>query len=70
MKKIIPPVIITLILIIFYLLYFWGHPYRGTYVFKVTEIIVPLALIGVSIFVLIERIKEIRGGEEDDLSKY
>jgi len=38
--------------------------------FKVTEIIVPLALIGVSIFVLIERIKEIRGGEEDDLSKY
>ena len=32
--------------------------------------IVPLALISVTIFVLVERIQEIRSGEEDDLSKY
>lgn len=32
--------------------------------------IVPLALMGVTIFVLVERIQEIRSGEEDDLSKY
>ncbi len=37
---------------------------------RVTGVIIPLALIGVSIFVLIERITEIRSGEEDDLSKY
>lgn len=31
---------------------------------------IPLLLAGVCIYVLIERIKEIRSGEEDDLSKY
>lgn len=29
-----------------------------------------IALIGAVIFVLIERIKEVRSGDEDDLSKY
>ncbi len=37
---------------------------------KLLLAIIPLALAGVSIFVFIERIKEIRSGEEDDLSKY
>ncbi len=37
---------------------------------KVAGIVIPVALIGVGVFVLIERIKEIRSGEEDDLSKY
>ena len=32
--------------------------------------IVFLGLCGVAVFVLIERIKEIRSGEEDDLSQY
>ena len=32
--------------------------------------IIPLLLAGVCIYVLIERIKEIRRGEEDDLSNY
>lgn len=32
--------------------------------------IIPLVIIGLFAFVLIERIKEIRSGEEDDLSKY
>ncbi len=32
--------------------------------------IVPLALAGVCIWMLVERIKEIRSGEEDDLSQY
>ena len=31
---------------------------------------VPLALSGVSVFVLVERIREIKKGEEDDLSQY
>lgn len=37
---------------------------------KVVLGIVCAAYIGVSIYVLIERINEIRSGEEDDLSKY
>lgn len=32
--------------------------------------VVPAGLLGVTIYVLIERIQEIRSGEEDDLSKY
>lgn len=32
--------------------------------------LIPLLLVGVCIFVLVERIKEIRSGEEDDLSQY
>lgn len=31
---------------------------------------IPLALVGVSVYVLVERIKEIRSGEEDDLDNY
>ena len=31
---------------------------------------IPLALLGVTIYVLCERIKEIRSGEEDDLDNY
>ena len=33
-------------------------------------LIIPLGLLGVMIFVLVERISEIRSGEEDDLSNY
>lgn len=39
-------------------------------VFKVLSIIIPLALAGVMVGVAVSRIKEIRSGEEDDLSKY
>ncbi len=31
---------------------------------------VPIALASVTIYVLLERIEEIRSGEEDDLSQY
>ena len=36
----------------------------------IAGIAVPLCLMGVMIYVLIERLKEIRSGEEDDLSQY
>jgi len=39
-------------------------------IFKILFAVIPLALLGVTIFVLVERIQEIRSGEEDDLSKY
>ena len=38
--------------------------------FKIILGIVPAIFSGIMIFVLIERIKEIRSGEENDLGKY
>lgn len=71
MKKILPPVIITIILIVYFILFISGVNYITEPLwFRLTAVIVLLAFIGVSIYVLIERIKEIRSGEEDDLSKY
>ena len=37
---------------------------------KLIGALIPLALVGVSVYVLVERIKEIRSGEEDDLDNY
>lgn len=70
-KKMIAPLIITCMLIIYFSLFILGiiNIPEPLWI-KIVGVIIPLALIGVSIFVLIERIKEIRSGEEDDLSKY
>lgn len=71
-KKMIAPVVITLIIVLYYVgiaavfLLVDGMPA----LVKVLLIAVPLALAGVMIGVLISRIKEIRSGEEDDLSNY
>jgi uncharacterized membrane protein len=69
--KLIAPLMVTLGLVA----YFTGMlstSFRITLppVGRIIAIAVPLALIGVSIYVLIERIKEIRSGDEDDLGKY
>ena len=72
MKKIIAPVIITAI-ILFYLGMFviaCMLDFQMPIAFKIFGSIIPIALAGVSIYVLVERIMEIRSGEEDDLSKY
>ncbi|HSH36527.1 hypothetical protein [Schnuerera sp.] len=70
-KKIIAPIIITILLIIYLSFFIWGWSIISVPILiRVIGLVIPLALIGVSIFVLIERIKEIRSGEEDDLSKY
>ena len=37
---------------------------------KLIGLIVPVGLLGVMIYVLLERIHEIRSGDEDDLSNY
>lgn len=72
MKKLVAPIIITVLLIIAYIL--WGVSvalFLEVSIFlKLIWLIIPIILIGVCIYVLIERIIEIRSGEEDDLSKY
>ncbi len=73
MKKnsIITPVIITILLIMVLMMYacMWLIiPFP--WIIKLGIALIFLALIGVAVFVLIERINEIRSGETDDLSKY
>ena len=71
-KKMIAPIIITVLVVLYYLgiialfIFEPGIPFGA----KLAMIIIPLALTGVIIGVCISRIKEIQGGEEDDLSKY
>ncbi len=71
-KKLIAPVIITILLV----LYFMGYALMVAMVddipltVKIAGFLIPALLTGVSVAVLVERIKEIRSGEEDDLSKY
>lgn len=72
MKKLIAPIVITVLLVVAYIL--WGVSvalFLEVSIFlKLIWLIIPIILIGVCIYVLIERIIEIRSGEEDDLSKY
>ena len=71
-KKMIAPIIITVIFVLYYLgfavvcMIVPAIPPAVKAIFGV----LPLALAGVMISGLIKRMKEIRSGEEDDLSKY
>lgn len=70
-RKMIAPIVITAILILYYVCFFAGcmlMPMSAG--LKLLFGLVPILLGGVCIFVLMERIKEIRSGEEDDLSNY
>ncbi len=70
-KKVIAPVVITILLIVYFVLYLTlGLSASIPTPYKIIGVLVPLGLIGVSIYVLVERIKEIRSGEEDDISQY
>lgn len=71
-KKMIAPILITVLFVLYYAAF--GV---GCLVFSLFSLpwmlalgLIPLALAGACIYVLVERIKEIRSGEEDDLSQY
>ena len=69
-KKMLAPIIVTAIMVLYYIVYF------GILVSELEGIllyllgIIPIGLSAVMIKVCIDRIKEIKKGEEDDLSKY
>ena len=69
-KKMIAPIVVTVIITAYYVLYFSFLLSLFDGFWKWALGIIPLALIGVMIYVCIERIQEIRKGEEDDISKY
>lgn len=68
----IAPVVIVALISIYYIAigvifaYMNGVPMLA----KIIALVVPSLLSGVAITVLIQRIKEIKKGEDDDLSKY
>lgn len=70
-KKLVAPIVITVLLVLYFIMFLTVllHMPIPT-IFRIIGIIVPLGLISISIYMLIERIKEVRSGEEDDLSKY
>ena len=69
-NKMIAPIVISVIIILYYVVYF-GILIALLYgVWKWLLGIIPLALSAVMLKVCIERIKEIKKGEEDDLSEY
>ena len=69
-KKLIAPIIITAIMVLYYIAYFGFLISLIDSIWKWILGIIPLALSAVMLKVCIERINEIKKGEEDDLSKY
>ena len=69
-KKMIAPILISVIIILYYVLYFGILIALLDGIWKYVLGIVPLLFGCVMIKVCVERIKEIKEGEEDDLSKY
>ena len=69
-KKLLAPIIVTLIMVLYYIAYFGLLIWALEGVWKYVLGIIPVALSVVMIAVCVERIKEIQEGEEDDLSKY
>ena len=71
MKKYLAPILIAIFMIAYFIIYFgFIITLIESLILKIIIGIVPVFFVGVMIFVLIERIKEIRSGEEDDLGKY
>ena len=70
-KKLIAPVLITCCLILTFLGYLVACFLLPIPLFiKIVAGVILLALVGVSIWVMVERVQEIESGEEDDLSNY
>ena len=69
-KKLIAPIIVTAIMVLYYIAYFGFLIALIDGIWKWFLGIIPVAFIAVALKVCIERIIEIKKGEEDDLSKY
>lgn len=71
MGKLAAPLIITGLLVVFMVYNIMqAASFPGLLKAQPLLFIVPMAMIGVSVYVLMQRIREIQSGEEDDLDKY
>lgn len=69
-KKFIAPIVVTIFMVIYYVVYFGFLITLLPGIWKYVLGLLPLALSAVMVKVCIERIQEIKKGEEDDLSQY
>ena len=69
-KKMLAPIVVTVIMVLYYILYFGFLVVMLDGIWKYALGIIPLIFSGVMVKVCIERIKEIKKGEENDISKY
>ncbi len=69
-KKMIAPIVVTIIIVLYYIVYFGLLITLLHGVWQVALGVIPLLLSAVTVKVCIERINEIKKGEEDDISKY
>ncbi len=66
----VAPIVISVIVILYYIVYFCFLILLLDGIWKYLLGIIPIAFSAVMIAVCVERINEIKKGEEDDISKY
>ena len=69
-KKMIAPIVVSAVMILYYVVYFGFLIALLPSIWKYVLGIIPLGFSAVMVKVCIERINEIKKGEEDDISKY
>ena len=69
-KKMVAPIVVTILMIAYYIVYFGFLITLVSGIWKYALGIIPLAFSAVMVKVCIERINESKKGEENDLSKY
>ncbi len=70
-KKMIAPICITAVFLIYLAFYGWMLAFLGEWKPVFLVLLIPLIALGAGmVYMLVTRIREIRSGEEDDLSNY
>ena len=69
-KKMTVPIVVTVIVVLYYVVYFGFLITLFEGIWKYALGIIPIIFSAVTVKVCIERINEIKKGEEDDISKY
>ena len=69
-KQFLAPIVVTVLMVTYYVVYFGFLIVLLPGIWKYVLGLLPLALSAVMVKVCIERIQEIKKGEEDDLSQY
>ena len=69
-KKMVAPIIVTVIMVLYYIVYFGFLISLIGGIWRYAFGIIPFIFSAIMIKVCIERIQEIKKGEEDDISKY
>ena len=69
-RKMVAPIVVAILMILYFVVYFGFLISLLNGIWKIALGVIPLVLSAVMIKVCIERIREIKKGEEDDISQY